>query len=225
VIAARLLPAPLEARLPADPARLSGVRRAVAAWTATAGVPEEVAEDLQLALGEALANAVEHAYAAGGDGAGRCSYRVARDADGGIRVEVRDTGVWRPPPADKGFRGRGLDLIHALGSDVEISHRPGATGTSVRFRMPPGGDGTGVVPRQRAHPTEDGGGAARLLVHDGPEELRLAVLGELRAGARPVAALRRPAAARIGGRPRPGSHHLSGQRGGGHGAGGPRPCG
>jgi anti-anti-sigma factor len=179
VIAARLLPAPLEARLPADPARLSGVRRAVAAWTATAGVPEETAEDLQLALGEALANAVEHAYAAAGDGSGECCYRLARDADGGIRVEVRDTGVWRPPPVDKGYRGRGLDLIHALGSGVEISHSPGAAGTSVRFRMTPGGDGIGVAPRQRPHPTGDGGGTARLLVHDGQGEVRLEVLGEL----------------------------------------------
>jgi anti-anti-sigma factor len=179
VIAARLLPAPLEARLPADPARLSGVRRAVAAWTAIAGVPEETAEDLQLALGEALANAVEHAYAAAGDGAGECGYRLVRDADGGIQVEVRDTGVWRPPPVDKGYRGRGLDLIHLLGSDVEISHSPDAAGTSVRFRMPPGGDGTGVPPRQRSHPTGDGGGTARLVVHDGQGEVRLEVLGEL----------------------------------------------
>ncbi|MGY1822508.1 SpoIIE family protein phosphatase [Geodermatophilus sp. SYSU D00079] len=175
VIAARVLPAPLEARLPADPARLSGVRRAVAAWTATAGVPEEVAEDLQLALGEALANAVEHAYAAG-DGAGECSYRLARDADGGLRVEVRDTGAWRPPPADKGYRGRGLELIHALGSDVEIGHTAG--GTAVRFRLAPG-VGAGTVSRPRSSPTEDGGGGAQLLVHDEPGEVRLEVRGEL----------------------------------------------
>ncbi|MGY1662552.1 SpoIIE family protein phosphatase [Geodermatophilus sp. SYSU D00705] len=175
VIAARVLPPPLAARLPADPARLAGVRRAVAAWTATAGVPEEIAEDLQLALGEALANAVEHAYTTAGDGAGECSYRLARDADGGIRVEVHDSGAWRPPPADKGYRGRGLDLIHALGTDVEIGHGP--SGTTVRFRVASAGVG-GFVPRQRSHPPEDGG-VAQLRVHDGAAEVRLEVLGEL----------------------------------------------
>ena len=39
VIAARLLPGPLSARLPADPARLSGVRRAVTAWATATGLP------------------------------------------------------------------------------------------------------------------------------------------------------------------------------------------
>ncbi|MDP9430596.1 MAG: SpoIIE family protein phosphatase, partial [Actinomycetota bacterium] len=136
LIAARLLPGPLAAELPADPRRLSGVRRAVAAWTAAAGLPHDTAEDLQLALGEALANAVEHAYAAAADEAG-CSYRVARDAEGGVRVEVRDTGVWRPPPADRGYRGRGLELISALATDVEVAHAPEAAGTTVRFRMAP----------------------------------------------------------------------------------------
>ncbi|MGY1638234.1 SpoIIE family protein phosphatase [Geodermatophilus sp. SYSU D00742] len=179
VIAARVLPAPLAARLPADPARLSAVRRAVAAWTAAAGVPEETAEDLQLALGEALANAVEHAYASAPDGTGECSYELVREAGGGLRVEVRDNGVWRPPPADRGFRGRGLDLIHALGTDVELGRGPGGTGTTVRFRVPAvTGDAVPAAPR-RHRPATDGGAPARLVVHDGTGVVRLEVLGEL----------------------------------------------
>jgi anti-sigma regulatory factor (Ser/Thr protein kinase) len=106
VIAARLLPEPLSEWLPADPARLSAVRRGVSAWASATGLPAELAEDLQLALGEALANAVEHAYKNGASGG--CEYRVARARDGGLHVEVVDTGTWRPPPADRGFRGRGL---------------------------------------------------------------------------------------------------------------------
>ncbi|MBB3086377.1 SpoIIE family protein phosphatase [Geodermatophilus sabuli] len=179
VIAARVLPGPLAVRLPADPARLSAARRAVAAWLATVGVPEETAEDLHLALGEALANAVEHAYAAA-PGAGECSYRLDRDLDGGIRVEVRDTGVWRPPPADRGFRGRGLDLIHALGSDVEIGRGADGVGTTVRFRVAADGvaGGRGTVP-PRTRPAVHSGIPARLRVSDGPDEVRLEVVGEL----------------------------------------------
>src|SRR4051794_8403747 len=60
LIAVRLMPPPLEGRLPADPARLAGVRRAVVAWGGTAALPDDTVEDLQLALGEALANAIEH---------------------------------------------------------------------------------------------------------------------------------------------------------------------
>jgi anti-anti-sigma factor len=182
LIAARLLPEPLTARLPADPRRLSGIRRVVAAWTAAAGLPGDTAEDLQLALGEALANAVEHAYAASPDD-GECRYRVAREADGSVRVEVRDTGLWRPPPADRGYRGRGLELIEALGTDVEVVHAPGVAGTTVRFRMAPAVPGP-AARLQRAPAGDGGGGTAgdggtSVTVHDEPGGPRLEVHGEV----------------------------------------------
>ena len=85
VIAARLLPAPLEARLPADPAQLAGARRAVAAWSTAAGLSIDTVEDLQLALGEALANAVEHAYSGGGAGAVRVPGRAGARRQHGRR--------------------------------------------------------------------------------------------------------------------------------------------
>ncbi|SET73753.1 SpoIIE family protein phosphatase [Geodermatophilus poikilotrophus] len=178
LIAARLLPAPLSARLPADPRRLSAVRRAVTAWTAAAGLPDDTAEDLQLALGEALANAVEHAYAAAA-AEGECSYRVAREADGSVRVEVRDSGLWRPPPADRGYRGRGLELISALATDVEVVHVPEVAGTTVRFRVAPAVPGTPEVRPRRGTvgPPLDGG--AVVTVHDEPGGPRLEVHGEV----------------------------------------------
>ncbi|MFW3171716.1 SpoIIE family protein phosphatase [Geodermatophilus sp. CPCC 206100] len=179
VIAARLLPGPVEQRLPADPARLARVRRTVGAWAASAGLPAETVDDLQLALGEALANAVEHAYAGAGAGAGdgTCAYRVARDLDGGVRVEVHDSGVWRPPPEDRGHRGRGLELISALAADVEVLRAAGG-GTTVRFRIPTGGPSAGTRSvRAVPPPLEDD--AVRLVVHEEPGGLRLAVVGEV----------------------------------------------
>jgi serine phosphatase RsbU (regulator of sigma subunit)/anti-sigma regulatory factor (Ser/Thr protein kinase)/anti-anti-sigma regulatory factor len=184
VIAARLLPDPLGARLPADPAQLSGVRRAVRDWTIAAGLTADAAEDLQLALGEALANAVEHAYSGGGEG--ECEYRVARAADGSIDVEVTDTGRWRPPPADRGFRGRGLELISVLAQDVEIVHgddAPAGAGTRVRFRFPPdpGTDDAGLRPVRpgTARPQGTDDGSARLVATEETGGVRFAVEGEL----------------------------------------------
>ncbi|MGY1708998.1 SpoIIE family protein phosphatase [Geodermatophilus sp. SYSU D00758] len=183
LIAARLLPPPLTGRLPADPVRLAGVRRRVAAWAAAGGLPEETTDDLQLALGEALANAVEHAYPSGD---GWCSYRLAREGDGDVRVEVTDGGAWRPPPADRGFRGRGLELIAALGTDVAVDRAGeggGTAGTTVRFRVPvaPGPE----RPPTRRRPASPGAGppegTADLVVTDDGDAggLRLQVRGEV----------------------------------------------
>jgi anti-anti-sigma factor len=182
VIAARVIPPPLHEILPADPARLRGVRRTVTAWARAAGLGEDALDDLQLALGEALANAVEHAYATRG-GEGRCEYRLGRTADGSIDVCVRDEGVWRPAPADRGYRGRGLELISALAAEVEVARTPddaGAdgSGTTVRFRFVPEGAAPGDAPvpaRSRA----TGGEPARLTVHRGPDRVLLRVAGEV----------------------------------------------
>ncbi|MGY1605193.1 SpoIIE family protein phosphatase [Geodermatophilus sp. SYSU D00815] len=148
LVAARLVPAPLEDRLPADPARLARVRRAVQAWADEAGLPEETTEDLQLALGEAVANAVEHAYR--GTTPGECAYRLAWTADGAVAVDVEDFGAWRAIPEDPGFRGRGLLLIRRLAEGVVVEPTPGG-GTTVRFRVRPRAAGAGpVVPALRA---------------------------------------------------------------------------
>jgi PAS domain S-box-containing protein len=133
LIAARLMPPALEGRLHADPVRLAQVRRSVVAWADAAALPEDVVEDLQLALGEALANAIEHAYR--DQPAGECAFAVTWAPDGGIDVRVDDFGTWRPVPADPGFRGRGLMLIRELAEDVVLEPSDHG-GTTVRFRMP-----------------------------------------------------------------------------------------
>jgi anti-anti-sigma factor len=133
LIAARLVPAPLDLRLPADPAQLAGLRRMVLAWATDVGVAEETLDDLQLAVGEAVANAVEHAYRE--QTPGTCAVRLARGADGAIEARVEDDGTWRPVPADAGFRGRGLLLIRRLAEDVTVEQGP-AGGTTIRFRVP-----------------------------------------------------------------------------------------
>jgi anti-anti-sigma factor len=130
VVAVRLLPAPLRLDLPAEPVRLPEVRRAVRRWAPESGLHPDPLEDLLLALGEATGNAVEHAYR-DADAPGRVGVDLHFDTAGDIVVSVTDTGTWRPPPADPGFRGRGLQIISTLARDVDLS--PGPAGTTLRF--------------------------------------------------------------------------------------------
>ena len=134
VVAVRLLPEPLQGALPAEPRQLRVMRRAVEAWAATLGLPEEVLDDLQYALGEAAANAVEHAYGGTGEGEFHFALDHLSGPDGGIAVQVRDFGRWRPVPADPGHRGRGMAVLRAVGTDVRVDSGDG--GTTVTFRVP-----------------------------------------------------------------------------------------
>ena len=171
MVAVRPLPTPLVLRLPADPARLGEVRRAVAAWAVGAALSVDATEDLQLAVGEAVANAVEHAYR-DDDRAGPVEAELTCDRDGRVTVTVRDAGAWRPVPDDPGFRGRGLQMIDALTGDVDIDHGPG--GTVVRFCLSPT-----AVPGPRSVPTGREPTPATLTVTDAGDRRCLELAGDL----------------------------------------------
>ncbi len=134
VVALRLLPAPLALDVPATPAVLARVRRAAGDWAATAGLDRDTVQDLQLALGEAAGNAAEHAYC-DLPTPGRLRVHLSQGADGSVTAVVADTGSWRPAPADPGHRGRGLQMISSLATEVDLTAGP--TGTTVRFRLRP----------------------------------------------------------------------------------------
>jgi anti-anti-sigma factor len=152
LIVARLVPAPLRLVLPAEAPMLRELRAAVLAWAAAAGIEEDDVYDLQLAVGEAAANAVEHAYR--DRPPGPMSVALARDPDGGIDAHVSDEGSWRPIPDDKGYRGRGLELIRDVSAGMRLHH--GTDGTEVRFSLPPG------------HPSAPAGPATAAPVAPGP---------------------------------------------------------
>ena len=84
-------PQPVEIRLPASPMSATIARRFVSRYARVARLSPERSFDLVIAVGEAVANAVEHAYrGATGDFVLRLDYR-----DGRIVGEVRDLGTWR----------------------------------------------------------------------------------------------------------------------------------
>jgi anti-sigma regulatory factor (Ser/Thr protein kinase) len=109
-------------------------------------------------VGEAAANAVEHAYAHT-DQPGEFSYLLTHRSDGAIDVEVRDSGHWRTkPPINNAHRGRGLAVIRAIATDITIDTGP--EGTQVRFRLPappaepvPSCETQTAVPRRTADPS------------------------------------------------------------------------
>jgi anti-sigma regulatory factor (Ser/Thr protein kinase) len=123
----------LELQLAATPTSLKPLRTAMRRWLAGIGADQQATADLLAAVGEACANAIEHAY---GPAGGTVSVRLEQQ-DTDVIAEVRDTGRWRPPRGS--FRGRGITLIRALSDDATIERTD--TGTHVRIRRAIAGGG------------------------------------------------------------------------------------
>jgi anti-anti-sigma factor len=127
---------PLQLDLQAQPAALPGVRRRLGAWLTALGMGEQDRVGVMVAVGEACANAAEHAYK--GVEPGTMSVMAAVDVDGLLTVTVRDKGTWRPPDRDPGDRGRGLLIMRQLVDGVTLEEGLGTTVTmSMRLRRAP----------------------------------------------------------------------------------------
>jgi anti-anti-sigma factor len=127
---------PLGLELIATPSALPGVRRRLGAWLTDLGMGEQERVAVMVAVGEACANAAEHAYR--GTAPGPMSVVADVDVDGVLTVAVRDEGTWRPPDRDPGDRGRGLLIMRQLVDRVVLEEDGGTTVTlSLRLRRAP----------------------------------------------------------------------------------------
>lgn len=126
-------PPPLRLDVPAEPTRLGVVRRTLTAWLSSAAVGHELAADLVSAANEACTNSIEHAYLRADAGKVQLT---AECADDSIRLEIIDSGTWRPLPEDPGPRGRGLAMMRALTDDMEIDHTAAGTRVRLTVRLP-----------------------------------------------------------------------------------------
>ncbi|MFG1651203.1 SpoIIE family protein phosphatase [Micromonospora sp. NPDC049275] len=113
-------------RLPADPTRLSVLRKRLEDFLVAHDVGETDLFDLTVAVSEAAANAIEHPVQ---PAEAVISVEVAIE-DRTVIATVRDTGRWRESTGS-GFRGRGLSLIKALG---DLMVRRTDEGTEVTLR-------------------------------------------------------------------------------------------
>jgi serine phosphatase RsbU (regulator of sigma subunit)/anti-sigma regulatory factor (Ser/Thr protein kinase) len=124
---------PLQLDLIADPAALPGVRRRLNSWLTTLGMGEQDRVGVMVAVGEACANAAEHAYRGSEPGPMSVSARV--DVDGVLTVTVRDEGTWRPPSRDPGDRGRGLLIMRQLVDGVVLEEEEKGTTVTLSLRL------------------------------------------------------------------------------------------
>jgi anti-anti-sigma factor len=123
--------APLHLDLVATPSVLPGIRRRLGSWLTALGMGEQDRVGVMVAVGEACANAAEHAYR--GLEPGPMSVTARIDVDGVLTVVVRDHGVWRPPDRDPGDRGRGLLIMRQLVDSVVLEEE--ARGSTVTLSM------------------------------------------------------------------------------------------
>jgi serine phosphatase RsbU (regulator of sigma subunit)/anti-sigma regulatory factor (Ser/Thr protein kinase) len=123
---------PLTWRGLAKAEQLTGIRRSVEDWCERAGLSDDLTQMVALALYEAMANVVEHAYREGGPGP--LDLDVRHDG-AAVTVAVGDEGHWHvATPAEQRHRGRGLALIERLAGQVSVM--PSPKGTTVRMRWP-----------------------------------------------------------------------------------------
>ncbi|QEN14878.1 SpoIIE family protein phosphatase [Mycolicibacterium sp. ELW1] len=121
-------PKPLEVTIPADPLHLAPARAALRDWLTSAGIDHDQAQDVLVAAGEAVTNAIEHGYRNGNGGT--ITLQAASDVDL-LRLTITDAGSWKPKESGYTHRGRGIQIMEALMEDVSIL--PDATGTVVRL--------------------------------------------------------------------------------------------
>ena len=114
--AERLAMRPFEKHVEHELSALRAFRRALDKWLQGRGLPDPPRAKIVLATHEALANAIEHSNSA------KPIHIKAEAHSDGFVIEITDDGQWKiPEPNPRIERGRGLQMIKALVSDVQIS--------------------------------------------------------------------------------------------------------
>jgi len=118
---------------PAIPRSVPELRQAVVDFACEHGVPEPGLSNIRLAVSEAVANAVVHAFRDGAEGTVTVSV-IMRDPDW-VEVQVTDDGSGMAPRDDSPGLGLGLPLIRHLAGQSELRRPPGGAGTEVWMRF------------------------------------------------------------------------------------------
>lgn len=129
-----MMPRPdLELTVPAKAENVSVVRHVLGALGDALAVEGEILHDVRLAVSEACANVVVHAYA---ESEGLLEVSARPTPDRTLEIVVRDHGRGMGPRADSPGLGVGLPLIAALTSALEIgTGLDGATEVRMTFAL------------------------------------------------------------------------------------------
>lgn len=123
---------------PADPHQLAVIRRQLSGWLAPLALTEIEVADVVLAVDEAAANAVRHAY--GPDEAGAVELTLWTESgttkESTLCIEVVDHGSWRPPSDRPAEGGRGIPLMQHMSESVLIHFDHRGSRVLLRHRIP-----------------------------------------------------------------------------------------
>jgi anti-sigma regulatory factor (Ser/Thr protein kinase) len=108
--------------LPARPENVSVIRHVLGAFAEALRLPDDLVEDLRLAVTEACTNVVRHAYPADVPGPVEISIVPSEDV---VSVIVSDHGRGIGSSSDTNGPGLGLPLIAAIADEVELQPVPG----------------------------------------------------------------------------------------------------
>jgi serine/threonine-protein kinase RsbW len=118
----------LRVTVPAQASYLRQLRGLVRTSGLDCGAPDSRVIDIVLAVNEACANVVQHAY---GEGRGPLHVRGWRQRDR-LVFEVSDNGTPIAKPVPGRIGGRGIPLIRELSDDVDVEG-PGQNGTRLEM--------------------------------------------------------------------------------------------
>ena len=120
---------------PADSEQLSVIRHELSGWLAPLRLTDDETADVVLAVDEAAANAVRHAY--GPDESGVVELTLWTEA-GTLWIEVVDHGHWRTPDPDPhpASGGRGIALMNVMSESVLIRYDDRGSRVLLRHRIP-----------------------------------------------------------------------------------------
>lgn len=120
----------LEITVPAEDNYLAQLRWLARIFAEDCGSPRDRADDIGLAVNEACANVIIHAY---GDDRGPLRLRAWQETDA-VVYEISDNGTPVAKPAPGRAGGRGIPIIQAIADDLKIEG-PGQYGTRLEIRF------------------------------------------------------------------------------------------
>jgi anti-sigma regulatory factor (Ser/Thr protein kinase) len=137
--------AELDLTLAADWVSPSIVRARVRTWLWAHRWPAAAAQDLVLAVSEAVSNSIEHGYRIPVDHVQghpqtirvRAGFTVDAAGFGRVRFEVRDDGVWQRPADVPSSRGRGVMIMRACADEITIEGSDSGTTVTLTSRPVP----------------------------------------------------------------------------------------
>lgn len=116
----------------ASPVHLPHIRAQTHSWLAPLALDHATRDDIVLAVNEAAANSIEHAYTIPGpDDVVKLGFWTEPHH---LYLEVADYGCWRVADRNTGYRGRGILIMHQMVGSVSIDRDVG--GTRVVLRHP-----------------------------------------------------------------------------------------